>query len=55
VGVCGTCRGGRDAGLELGSDVGATISACVRAVPACERGPRDSGTDARAHDGPKRR
>jgi hypothetical protein len=51
--------------LELGGDVGATILACVRAVRAGERlkegaktgerGPRNSGTDARAHDGPKRR
>jgi hypothetical protein len=50
--------------LELGGDVGATILACVRAVRAGERlkegaktgerGPRNSGTDARAHDGPKR-
>jgi hypothetical protein len=31
-GCTGTCRGGRGAGLELGGDVGATISACVRAV-----------------------
>jgi hypothetical protein len=62
-GCAGTCRGGRGADLELGGDVGATISVCVRAVRAGERlkegagtgerGPRNSGTDARAHDGPK--
>jgi hypothetical protein len=40
--------------LELGGDMGAAISMCVRAVRAGERGPRDSGTDARAHDRPKR-
>jgi hypothetical protein len=64
-GCAGTCRGGRGAGLELDGDVGASILACVRAVRAGERlkegggagkrGPRDRGTDARAHDGPKRR
>jgi hypothetical protein len=65
-GCAGTCRGGRGADLELGGDVGTTISACVRVVctgerlkegrkGTGERGPRDSGTDARAHDGPKRR
>jgi hypothetical protein len=56
VGCAGTCRGGQGAGLELGGIVGATISACVRAVRAGERlkegggtgkrGPRDSGIDA---------
>jgi hypothetical protein len=65
VGCAGTCRGGRGASLELGGDEGATILACVRAVRAGERlkegggtgerGLRDSGTDARAHDRPKRR
>jgi hypothetical protein len=64
VGCAGTCKGGQGAGLELGGDVGVAISACVRAVRAGaveggggtdERGPRDSGTDARAHNGPKRR
>jgi hypothetical protein len=50
--------------LELGGDVGATISTCVRVVRASERlkegggtgewGPWDSSTDARAHDRPKR-
>jgi hypothetical protein len=45
--------------------VGASISACVRAVRACERlkegketgkrGPQNSDTDARAHNGPGRR
>jgi hypothetical protein len=64
VGCAGTCRGGRGAGLELGGDVGATISTCVRVVRASERlkegggtgewGPWDSSTDARAHDRPKR-
>jgi hypothetical protein len=65
VGCAGTCRGGRGVGLDLGGDVGTTISACVCAVRAGERlkegggtgerGPRDSGTDARAHNRPKRR
>jgi hypothetical protein len=65
VGCAGTCRGGEVAGLELSGDVGAAISACVhgprrRAVEGGwggtgERGPRDSGTDARAHNRPKRR
>jgi hypothetical protein len=65
VGCAGTCRGGRCADLELGGDEGAAISACVCAVRAGERlkeggetgewGPRGSGTDARAHDRPKRR
>jgi hypothetical protein len=36
-GCVGTCRGGRVAGLELGGDVGTTISACVRVVRAGER------------------
>jgi hypothetical protein len=63
-GCAGTCRGGQGAGLELGGDVGATISVCVRAVYAGERlkegggtrerGPWDSVMDARAHDRPKR-
>ena len=63
MGCAGTCRGGRGASLELGGDEGATILACVRAVRAGERlkegggtgerGLRDSGTDARAHDRPK--
>jgi hypothetical protein len=66
VGCVGTCRGGQGAGLELGGIVGAAISACVCAVHTGEqlneggkgtgeRGPRDSGTDARAHNRPKRR
>jgi hypothetical protein len=65
VGVCGDLKRGRGASLELGGDVGTAISACVRAVRAGERlkegegtgerGPRDSGTDARPHDRPKRR
>jgi hypothetical protein len=64
-GCAGTCRRGQGAGLELGSDVGTAISACVHAVRVGERlkegggtgerGPRNRGTDARAHDGPKRR
>jgi hypothetical protein len=37
VGCAGTCRGGQGAGLELGGDVGATISTCVRVVRAGER------------------
>jgi hypothetical protein len=37
VGCVGTCRGGHGAGLELGGDVGATISACLHAVRAGER------------------
>jgi hypothetical protein len=37
VGCAGTCRGGRGAGLELGGDVGAVISACVRSVRVGER------------------
>jgi hypothetical protein len=37
VGCAGTCRGGQGAGLELGGDVGAAISACVHAVRAGER------------------
>jgi hypothetical protein len=63
--VCGDLKRGRDAGLALGGDVGAAISVCVRAVHAGERlkegrrtdkqGPRNSDTDARAHDGPGRR
>jgi hypothetical protein len=36
-GCAGTCRGRRGAGLALGGDVGAAISACVRAVRAGER------------------
>jgi hypothetical protein len=36
-GCAGTCRGGQGAGLELGGDVGAAISACVHAVRAGER------------------
>jgi hypothetical protein len=36
-GCAGTCRGGQGAGLELGGDMGAAISACVRAVRAGER------------------
>jgi hypothetical protein len=36
-GCAGTCRGGRGAGLELGGDVGAAISACVHAIRAGER------------------
>ena len=65
MGCAGTYRGGHGAGLELGSDMGAVILSCVRAVRAGERlkegggtgerGLRDSGTDARAHDRPKRR
>jgi hypothetical protein len=65
VGVCGgTCRGGRGAGLELGGNVGATIPTYVRAVRAGEQLKEGGGkglaseahsTDARAHDGPKRR
>jgi hypothetical protein len=63
-GCVGSCRGGGGAGLELGGDVGVAILVCVRAVRAGERlkegggtgewGPWDSGTDVRAHDGPKR-
>jgi hypothetical protein len=63
--VCGDLRRGWDAGLALGGDVGAAISACVCAVRAGERlkewretgkrGPRNSDTDARAHNGPRRR
>jgi hypothetical protein len=51
--------------LELGGDVGTSISACVRAVRAGERlkegggtgewGPQDNDRGARAQDGPKRR
>jgi hypothetical protein len=37
VGCAGTCRGGQGAGLELGGDMGMTISACVRVVRAGER------------------
>jgi hypothetical protein len=65
VGCAGTCRWGQGAGLELGSVVGTTILACMHAVRAGERlkegggtgerGPRDSGTDARAHKRPKHR
>ena len=37
MGCAGTCRGGLGAGLELGGNVGAVISACMRAVRAGER------------------
>jgi hypothetical protein len=50
-GCAGTCRGGRGAGLELGGDVGATISTCVRAVRAGER-LKEGGRDWQA--GPAR-
>jgi hypothetical protein len=46
--VCaGTCRGGGGAGLELGGDVGATISTCMRAVRASEL-LKEGGRDWRA-------
>jgi hypothetical protein len=64
-GCGGTCGGDRDAGLALGGNVGAAISACVRVVHASERlkegretgkrVPRNSDTDARAHTGLGRR
>jgi hypothetical protein len=46
-GCVGTCRGGRGAGLELGGDVGAAISACVHAVRASERLKEGEGTGER--------
>jgi hypothetical protein len=46
-GCVGTCRGGQGAGLELGSDVGTTISAFVHAVRAGER-LKEGGRDWRA-------
>jgi hypothetical protein len=47
-GCAGTCRGGRGAGLELGGNVGATISSCMRAVRAGERLKEGGGRDWRA-------
>ena len=56
MGVCGDLWRGRDGGLALGRDVGAMISACMRAVRAGEllkegretgkRDPRNSDIDA---------
>jgi hypothetical protein len=37
VGCAGTCRGGQGVDLELGGDVGATISVYMRVVRAGER------------------
>jgi hypothetical protein len=43
-GCAGTCRGGRGAGLELGGDVGAAISACVHVVRVGKRLKEGEGT-----------
>jgi hypothetical protein len=48
-GCAGTCRGGQGAGLELGSDVGTAISACVHAVRVGERLKEGEGLASGAH------
>jgi hypothetical protein len=48
-GCARTCRGGRGAGLELGGDVGATISTCMRAVHAGKKLKEGEGLASGAH------